>query len=256
MDLGWQTALYVFGGLVIGGLLGAVAHYFYAAQRYEKQIRVERRRVAQQVHNQVKTEYERKLGDLRDRSAQFFRKARLADKLQQDNAALTAALQEQYQTAVAYESDLERTRGNLQRVQEEFDALHEENERNKALAQQAAAQLTAAIREFTEFEKYRQALQTAASQLRQLLARNRQLEAELARLKQGGGSAPESSPLSEIPGLKPHYAQRLTESGIHSIAQLASADVEQVAKNAGLSASRLAEAAGWVEAARRLLKSE
>lgn len=58
---------------------------------------------------------------------------------------------------------------------------------------------------------------------------------------------PDSPPVEEIRGIGPTYSTRLSQIGVETVADLESADPEEVAEAAGTSTSR---AEGWIKRAR------
>jgi predicted flap endonuclease-1-like 5' DNA nuclease len=154
--------------------------------------------------------------------------------------------------------ELEDAQQNLVRLEERVDELEAENLRyegrlEEAATQQArmADQYQQAVNQFTQTERLQKNLIFAASQLREAKLANAAFEAQLAQLLKP--AADKESPDQEkldvgvIGGMDPVYAERLHESGIHTIGDLAKQTPARVAHFVGLpdwddSAAWIAEA--------------
>lgn len=62
-----------------------------------------------------------------------------------------------------------------------------------------------------------------------------------------GDPAGDGEPVDAIKGIGSAYAERLGDAGVHTVADLAAADVETLAEETGLGEGRIA---GWIEHAR------
>jgi predicted flap endonuclease-1-like 5' DNA nuclease len=249
-NLGLETLVVMLAGFLVGFIPAFVFIGFYFGRRLEKEKKA------------LQLSYERQLNALRDTLRRMMDKidelTGERTRLQRSNKALREAVRDQHEITDSTNMELEDAQQNLVRLEERVDELEAENLRyegrlEEAATQQArmADQYQQAVNQFTQTERLQKNLIFAASQLREAKLANAAFEAQLAQLLKP--AADKESPDQEkldvgvIGGMDPVYAERLHESGIHTIGDLAKQTPARVAHFVGLpdwddSAAWIAEA--------------
>ena len=245
------VALFV---MLAGFLLGVVPAFLlfgiYFGRRTEKEKKALRLR------------YERQITALRTTLQRMMEKFEVLmgerNQLKRDNQALTEAVRNQHEITDLTSQELEDAQQSVVRLEQRVDELQSENLRYEGRLEQAeihqqrmAAQTKQVIEQFTQNERMRRTLIFAASELRESKVTNSALEKQLGRklqpLSGDDTTAADKLDIGLIDGLAPEYAQRLHESGVHTIGDLARQTPARVAHFAGLpdwddSAAWIAEA--------------
>lgn len=156
------------------------------------------------------------------------------------------------------EQTVQRVQGNLLRMQDELEALTlERAEMNGRLAQ-AEAQNAHLLAQATRVQRLEQMVVYATRELRAAKAAQQRQSRETP-------PAPAASPtanmadfttrrgLGAIPGLSANLIQRLNQSDIHTIADLAQQTPERLSEIAGLPPEEKHQSAIWIRAAQRLM---
>ncbi len=257
-NLNAGTLLFIVSGFLIGLIPALVFVGFYFGRQVEKQRR------------ELQLKYERQIVVLRETVKRLMRRidelTGERNQLKRANLALREALRDQHSVTDRAGKELEQTRQNLMRLQEQADELQAEKLRYQGRLEQAevdqerlAGQFQQTVAHFTEVERLRGNLVFAAGKVRELQTENSALEARFARglppvPEQQAAIAPDKLDVSLIDGIEPVYLERLHDSGIHTIGDLAKQTPARVAYFAGL--STWDDSAAWIaEAKARLAAS-
>ncbi len=250
VNLNLEALFVVLAGFVLGIVPAFLFIGFYFGRKVEKEKKALRLKYERQV-----TALRATLQRMMDRIDTLTGER---NQLQQSNKALREAVRDQHEISDSASQKLEETQENLLRMEERVDELQAENLRYEGRMQQAeihqqrmAAQQQQFVEQITQSQRMRRNLIFAAAQLRETTLSNQALETQLqqtVRADAGDQAVPVAKlDVGLISGLEPVYAQRLHESGIHTIGDLAKQTPARVAHFAGLnswddSASWIAEA--------------
>ena len=254
-----QTALLIAAGFLAGMIPAMLLVAFLGGRRVE------------QHRKELKLQYERQVTALRETIRHLMQRIDLLtderNQLKKRNRGLRESLQDQNRVAEYANSELDRNRAELAKVQERVEELAAENLRHEGRLEEMhlnqermEAQFANTIAQFTEIERLRSRLLFATKQLQEAHAANQSLEARLAGSPQASevqiqydSASPDQLDLSQIEGLEPIYVERLHDSGIHTVADLASQTPARVADFAGLSSWD--ESSQWIADAQALIDS-
>lgn len=240
--------------MLAGFLLGAVPAFLLIGVYFGR--RVESDKKALQL------KYERQITALRATLGRMMERIDILtgerNQLTRTNRGLREAIRDQHQISDSAGQDLEEAQQNLLRMEERVDELQAENLRYQGRVEQAgiqqqrmAAHTQKLLDQQMQTERLRRNLLFAATQLRETTVTNEALESRLNRqldpLPADAGITPDQLDVGIIEGLEPVYAERLHDSGIHTIGDLARQTPARVAHFAGLptwddSAAWIAEA--------------
>lgn len=249
LDLG---ALFV---MLAAFLLGVVPAFlfigFYFGRRYNKEKKALQLKYERQV-----TALRAALGRMMERIDALYGER---SQLKTSSQALREAVRDQHEITDSTSQELEEAQQNLVRMEERVDELQSENLRYEGKLEQAeiqqqrmAAQTQQVVDQVTQTKRLRRNLLFAASQLRETKVANsaleRQLNKKLGSLNDEDSIAAEKLDVGLIDGLQPVYAERLHESGIHTIGDLAQQTPARVAHFAGL--STWDDSAAWIAEAK------
>jgi chromosome segregation ATPase len=185
-------------------------------------------------------------------------------RLQQVNRDMRETVEAQQRQNLHSGTSLQRERERVENLQDELENLRRQNERNLGRLEQAekqneffARQLERTVEQFTEVGKLRQHVVFATNQLRETQATSRALESRLATFSslqpanEEDTAAVDMLDVEALPGIETEQAQKLHDSGIHTIGDLARQTPARVAHFVGLSDwDRSAE---WIAEARARL---
>jgi predicted flap endonuclease-1-like 5' DNA nuclease len=242
--------------MLSGFLLGVVPAFlifgFYFGRRSEKEKRA------------IRLRYERQITALRTTLQRMMEKfdELIGDRnqLKRANEALAEAVRDQHEITDLASQELEDAQNNVARLEQRVDELQADNLRYEGRLEQAeinqqrmAAQTKQVIEQFTQTERLQRNLMFAASQLRESKITYSALEKQLGRKMDPLSSeddltSPDKLDIGLIDGLAPEYAQRLHESGVHTIGDLAQQTPARVAHFAGL--SDWDDSAAWIAEAK------
>ncbi len=241
--------------MLAGFLLGAVPAFLLIGVYFGR--RVEREKKALQL------KYERQITALRATLGRMMERIDILtgerNQLTRTNKALREAIRDQHQISDSAGQQLQEAQQNLLRMEERVDSLQAENLRYQGRVEQAAIQqqrmqahTQKLLDQQTQTERLRRNLLFAAQALRETKVANNALEARLGRqpnpLPQEAGMAPSQLDVGMIEGLEPLYAERLHDSGIHTIGDLAKQTPARVAHFAGL--ATWDDSAAWIAEAK------
>jgi predicted flap endonuclease-1-like 5' DNA nuclease len=249
-NFGLEALVVIMAGFLVGFIPAFVFIGFYFGRRLEKEKKA------------LQLSYDRQLNALRDTLRRMMDKIddlmgeRIS--LQRSNKALREVIREQHEIADHTNLELEDAQQNLVRLEERVDELEAENLRFEGRLEQASSdqermanQYQQTVNQFMQTERLQKNLIFAASQLREAKLANAAFEAQLAQSMKPLADErlvdQEDLDVSIIGGMEPVYAERLHESGIHTIADLAKQTPARVAHFVGLpdwddSAAWIAEA--------------
>jgi predicted flap endonuclease-1-like 5' DNA nuclease len=240
--------------MLAGFLLGVVPAFlifgFYFGRRSEKEKKALRLRYERQITalrttlRRMMEKFDEVIGD--------------RNQLKRANEALTEAVRDQHEITDLTSQELEDAQQNVVRLEQRVDELQADNLRYEGRLEQAeinqqrmAAQTKQVIDQFTQTERLQRNLMFA-SQLRESKITYSALEKQLGRkmdpLPGDDVASPEKLDIGLIDGLAPEYAQRLHESGVHTIGDLARQTPARVAHFAGL--SDWDDSAAWIAEAK------
>ncbi len=203
-------------------------------------------RQSEKRRKELKLKYEQQLVALRGTIRRLMQRIEKLtgerNQLKTANKGLRDAVQEQRQTVDAINVELEKQQNDLKKLRNEVDDLASENLRYEGRLQEAqinqermASQFKQTVADFTEVKRLRKHLLFATNQLRQaqlgsnINPENRN-QADASHLH-----SPAKLDVSVIQTIEPLFVERLHESGIHTIADLAEQTPERVAHFVGLS---------------------
>ena len=241
--------------MLAGFLLGVVPAFvffgFYFGRRVDKEKKALRLRYERQI-----TALRATLGRMMERIDTLTGERK---QLKETNQALSKTVRDQHEITDNTNQELEDAQQNLVRLEERVDDLQAENLRYEGRLEQAeihqqrmAAQTQQVIDQFTQTERLRRNLLFAATQLRESKISNQALETRLNQklkpLPDNESLTPAMLDIGLIEGLAPVYAERLHESGIHTVGDLARQTPARVAHFAGL--STWDDSAAWIAEAK------
>lgn len=254
-DVGLETVVVMVAGFLIGLVPALVFVGFYFGRQVEKQRR------------DLQLKYERQVVALRETVRRLMNRIDALtserNQLRRGNTALREALRDQHDVTDRASEELEQTRQNLLRLQDEADALQAEKQRYEGRLQQAeqeqlrlAMQFQRTVDQFTEVDRLRRNIVFAADRVREVEAENSALEARFAH---GLAPIPENQrsvaadelDVSLIGGIEAQYVERLHDSGIHTIGDLARQTPARVAHFVGLPSWD--DSAAWIAEAKARL---
>jgi len=244
-------------GFLVGMIPAMLLIGFFSGRQVEKQ------------RNELKLQYERQVTALRATIRRLMQRIDLLtgerNKLKQSNKSLREAVRDQNRAADDVSSELERKRADMTHVQERMEQLEAENLRHEGRLEEAhrqqermKAQFAQTVSQLTEAERMRRNLLFATNQLREAQVYNKALETRIGKQPPGPQdqdqnelSSPEQQDVAVIEGMEPIYVERLHDSGIYTIADLANQTPARVAHFAGLPSWE--ESAEWIAEAKVLM---
>ena len=252
-----QTALIIAVGFLAGMIPAMLIIGYFGGRQVEKH------------RKELKLQYERQVTALRATIQRLMHRIDLLtderNELKQSNRGLRESLQVQNRANEQANSELDRHRAELTRLQERVETLAADSLRHEGRLEESRlnqermeARFTNTVDKFTEVERLRSRLLFATSQLQKAHTSNQDLEQKLANLQplsgeqfQYASNSLEQLDVSVIEGLEAVYVERLHDSGIHTIADLANQTPARVAHFAGLPTWE--ESTVWIDQARMLL---
>lgn len=175
------------------------------------------------------------------------------NKLNRANKGLREVIREQYHATDEYGAELEQSQTELTVLRQKVDALTKKNLRYEGRLEEAelfqdrmSAQFQQTVAQFTEAERLRRNLLFAAKQLRQNHALETNPKSSVKVLSR-------ELDISVIQSIEPLYVERLHESGIHTLDDLANQTPARVAHFAGLSDPD--ESKEWIAKAKALMNA-
>lgn len=241
--------------MVAGFLLGIVLAFVVIGLYYGRRLEQEKKTLRLRYERQV-TALRATLQRVMDKIDELINER---NQLKRANEALGQAIRNQHEITDSTSQELEEAQQSVVRLEDRVVKLQAENLRYEGRLEQAeieqqrmAAQTQQIVEQFTQTERLRRNLMFAATQLRETRIANSALENQLKRdfapLTEDDAIAPEQLDIGLINGLKPEYAQRLHESGVHTIGDLAKQTPARVAHFAGLSSWD--DSAAWIAEAK------
>jgi predicted flap endonuclease-1-like 5' DNA nuclease len=239
--------------LAVGFLVGMVPAMllvgFFGGRQVEKQ------------RKELKLQYDRQIVALRATIQRLMQRIDLLSgertQLKRSNRSLREALRDQNRLS-------DETSAELMQSKEQMEKLTAENLRHEGRLEEAhiqqnrmEAQFAQTVSQFTEADRLRQHLLFATSQLRTAHASNQALGStpedglSTTQYQEHSYASTAELDLGVIEGLEPLYVERLHDSGIHTVADLARQTPARVAHFAGLSSWD--ESAQWIAEAKALL---
>jgi predicted flap endonuclease-1-like 5' DNA nuclease len=239
--------------LAVGFLIGMVPAMllvgFFGGRHVEKQ------------RKELKLQYDRQIVALRATIQRLMQRIDLLGgeraQLKRSNKNFREALREQRRL-------MDDTKAELMQSKEQMEKLAAENLRHEGRLEEARiqqdhmeAQFAQIVSQFTEADRLRQHLLFATNQLRSAHASNQAIgpapekQTSNTQDQEPYGSSTAELDVAVIEGLEPLYVERLHDSGIHTIADLAGQTPARVAHFAGLSSWD--ESTRWIAEAKALL---
>jgi predicted flap endonuclease-1-like 5' DNA nuclease len=235
-----QTALVIAVGFLAGMIPAMLLVFYLGNRRLEKQ------------RKDLKLKYDRQIMILRSTLERTMQRIDLLSneraQLKRSKRILRESLREQHQYT-------DETSAELIQLRTELDKASAENLRHEGRLEQAyvqqerlEAQFAQTVAQFTEAERLR----------KHLLFATRQLQMTQATSQTPGEKTKDEDPISSanldvavIESIEPVYVERLHDSGIYTISDLAQQTPDQVANLAGLPSWE--ESAQWIAEANALL---
>ena len=254
-----QVVLTIAVGFLVGMIPAMLLVGFFGGRQVEKHRR------------ELKLRYDRQITALRATIRRLMQRIDLLtderNNLRQSNKGLRDSLRDQNRVADQASSELENNRAELTKLQQQVEMLTAEKlryegrlEENRLNQERMEAQFSSTVAQFTEIGRLRSRLLFATDQLQQAHANNEILQAQIAESQmptqdqdQYTSVSAGSLDLSAIESLEPIYVERLHDSGIHTVADLASQTPARVAHFAGLTSWD--ESSEWIAEAKALLAS-
>lgn len=246
-----QTIIVVLAGFLVGLALAALTLSFIFGRRYESARRA------------IQLSCERQVAALRATLSRMMERIdALTDErvqLQRSNDSLREAVRDQHRITDQAGQELEEAQQNVLRLQERVDELQAQTLRQEGRLEQAriheermGAQLHQVIDQFNQTRRLQRNLLFAARQLHESRVSNRALETRLQQglkpVNEGDTTSVAQLDVALIEGLEPEHAQRLHDSGIHTIGDLARQTPARVAHFAGLTSWD--DSAAWIAEAK------
>jgi predicted flap endonuclease-1-like 5' DNA nuclease len=241
--------------LIAGFLLGMVPAFIlfgaYFGRRYDQQVK------------SLKQSFERQVAMLRATAQRLMARIDLLtgenQELQTSNTSLREAVREQHELSDKIAYELEVSQNNTVRLQERVDELEDEKQRYEGRLEQARihqeranAQSRQALDQVLQTERLRRNLLFATRQLRENKVAGEALEQRLRKgvqpVKNGDTTNAEQLDIGLIEGIDAEYAEKLHDSGIHTIGDLAQQTPARVAYFAGLDSWD--DSAAWIAEAK------
>ena len=208
-------------------------------------------RQSEKYRRELKLQYDRQITALRATIKRLMQRIDLLNDervhLKRSNRNLRDALREQHQYT-------DNTSAELLQLKQQLADASAENRRYEGRLEQALVQqermearFAQTVNQFTEADRLRKHLLFATDQLRAARAGS---STSTALPK---SPAPSQLDVAVIDGIEPVYIERLHDSGIHTISDLASQTPARVAHFAGLSSWE--ESSQWIAAANALLSA-
>ncbi|MDX1413481.1 MAG: hypothetical protein R3293_04770 [Candidatus Promineifilaceae bacterium] len=246
--------------IVIGFLAGMIPAMlligFFGGRQVEKQ------------RKELQLKYEHQVSALRATLRRLMHRIDILtserNQLQRTNSGLREAIRKQQQAANESGNELNQQQSELSNLKEEVDALTRQNLRYEGRLEEAriqqdrmAAQHKETIAQFMEAERLRRNLLYAASQLRKVQTsrsgRNEFAERVASDSSDWAESTPQNLDVSAVKVIEPIYVERLHESGIHTVADLAGQSPARIAHFTGLDDEE--ESKKWIAAAQALISA-
>jgi predicted flap endonuclease-1-like 5' DNA nuclease len=250
-NINWAVLFTVLAGFLIGTIPAFFLFGFLLSRRYEEQ-RAAMQLACQRQLTALRETLRRAMGHVESLADQ-------RDALQHANRDLREAVRDQHAITDRTSHELEEAQQNMVRLQERVDELQAENLRHEGRLEQArlheermTAQVQKTMDQVLQTERLQRNLLFATSQLREAQVSTAALEAKLRQgirpVGNGDTVAAEQMDVGLIDGLEPQYAQRLHDSGIHTIGDLARQTPARVAHFAGL--ENWDDSAAWIAEAK------
>ncbi|MFL7839239.1 MAG: hypothetical protein ACK2U0_02580 [Candidatus Promineifilaceae bacterium] len=250
-DFSLEVLIVILAGFVIGFIPAFAIIGFYFGRRLEKEKKA------------LRLSFERQLNALRDTLQRMMDKidelTGERSRLQRSNKALREAIRDQNEITDSTSLELEDAQQNLVRLEGRVGELEAEKQRYEGRLEQAAIQQEQAAEQYKQVidrvaqtERLQKNLVFAAAQLREAKLANAAFEAQLAQtlmpLTSEETADQDQLDVSVIQGIEPVYVERLHESGIHTIGDLAKQTPARVAHFAGL--ADWDDSAAWIAEAK------
>ncbi len=249
-----EPLLIVVVGFLAGMIPAMLLVGFFGGRQLEKQ------------RKEIQLKYERQVKALRATLRRLMQRIdALSDErnqLKRTNKGLRDVVLEQRQASDNFGAELEKSQSELKELRQQVDALTKTNLRYEGRLEEAqinqermSAQFQQTVAQFTEAERLRRNLLFATNQLRRNQAPEKNLRSSpgMKSLDEAGisGKAPKDLDVSVIRAIEPLYLERLHESGIHTIADLAIQTPARIAHFAGLSDPE--QSKEWIAEAKALM---
>lgn len=209
-------------------------------------------RQVEKQRKELKLQYDRQITALRSTIQRLMQRIDLLSsersQLKKSNRSLREALRDQHQYTDETSAELMQLRGELEQVSAEN--LRHEGRLEQAHIQQerAEAQYSQTVAQFTEADRLRRHLLFATDQLRTARASTQASNVQTQDLDIISSAELD---VAVIESIEPLYVERLHDSGIHTIADLAQQTPARVAHFAGLPSWD--ESTLWIAEANALL---
>jgi predicted flap endonuclease-1-like 5' DNA nuclease len=249
--IGLEALIVMLAGFLIGFIPAFVFIGFYFGRRLEKEKKA------------LQLSYDRQINALRETLRRMMDKIDELmgerTRLQRSNKVLRDAIQDQHEITDSTSLELEDAQQNVVRLEERVDELEAENLRYEGRLEQAtlqqermAAQYLQVVDQVAQTERLQRNLIFAAGQLREAKLANAAFATQFNQsMKAEAGEETEdqeSLDVSVIGGMEPIYVERLHESGIHTIGDLAKQTPARVAHFVGL--PNWDDSAAWIAEAK------
>lgn len=236
-------------GFLIGMIPAMLLIGFWGGRQIEKQ------------RKEMKLQYDRQITALRATIQRLMQRIDLlsdeGQRLKNSNRSLRESINDKHRHTDVTSAELKQLKDQNERLTAE--KLRQEGKLEEARIQQErmAAQFSLAVSQFTDAERLRQHLLFATHQLRaaQALAQTAESAPENLTSNMEQFEDPHSSPadldVAVIEDIEALYVERLYDSGIHTVADLADQTPARVAHFAGLSSWD--ESTSWIAEAKSLM---
>lgn len=205
-------------------------------------------RQVEKHRKELKLQYDRQIVALRATIKRLMQRIDLLNdervQLKRSNRGLRDALREQHQYTDETSAELMQLKQRLRETSAENRRYEGRLEQSRIQQERMEARFSQTVAQFTEAERLRKHLLFATEQLRAARTAGGQLQAAVP-------AAPAELDVAVIEGIEPLYVERLHDSGIHTIADLARQTPARVAHFAGLPSWD--ESTQWIAAANALL---
>lgn len=243
-----ETLLIVVIGFLAGMIPAMLLVGFFGGRQVERQ------------RKELQLRYERQVTALRATLHRLMQRIDMLtgerNRLKRANKGLRDVLSEQHIIAGKSGVELERSQADLADLRQQVDNLTNKNLRYEGRLEEArihqdrmSAQFKQSVAQFSEAERLRRHLLFATNQLRQ--TQTPDSGKQLPAVANTTGISPEELDVSVIQSIEPLYIERLHESGIHTIADLAEQTPARVAHFAGLSGAE--ESKEWIARAKAMM---
>lgn len=210
-------------------------------------------RQVEKQRKELKLQYDRQITALRATIRRLMQRIDLLigerNQLKKSNRNLREALRDQHRYTDDTSAELVQLRDRMEKLAAE--KLRQEGRLEEAHVQQERmeARFEQTVSQFTEADRLRRHLLFATNQLRTAQAASSAPEDGLSNKPYD--SSPADQDVAVIDGMEPLYVERLHDSGIYTVADLAGQTPARVAHFAGL--STWDESTQWIEEAKALL---